>query len=144
MFDGEVAPRSRTHSASCEAQTRVSSPRPLERRESFGLLCAGDAVWSGPDDVPRNSFMKSCAIVRPIFGNAVHVPQKRPSPEHTFRANAKIRAFRFVRGSNPEATAYFPSLLISTLPLRYAPSSMAIRCVAMSPMTTADLRSSTL
>src|SRR5580704_16657638 len=38
---------------------------------------------------------------------------------------------------------FVPSRLISTLPFRYAPSSMAIRLAETSPITTADLRKST-
>src|SRR5262249_31371370 len=58
MLAGEVAPRSRMHSPSCDDQYRASSPSPLERRESLGWLCAGDEVLSAPDDGPRNSFMQ--------------------------------------------------------------------------------------
>src|SRR5580704_18615022 len=46
------------HKPSSEDQCRDSSPSPLERRDSFGMLCAGDESLSGPDDEPRNIFMK--------------------------------------------------------------------------------------
>jgi len=48
------------HKPSSEDQYRATSPSPLERRESFGLLGAGDELLSDPDDGPRNSFMKLC------------------------------------------------------------------------------------
>ena len=45
-------------------------------------------------------------------------------------------------GRRPHPSVFAPSLWMSTLPLKYAPSSMATRCVPMSPVTTADLVSS--
>src|SRR6266849_6145245 len=61
MLAGEVEPRSRTQSAFSEARTFASSARPLERRVSRCVLCAGVEPWPEPVDEPRKIFMKLCA-----------------------------------------------------------------------------------
>src|SRR5580692_7027669 len=55
MLVAEVDPRSRMHNPSADSHERDNSARPLDRRVSFCMACAGRV--SGPD-APRKSFMK--------------------------------------------------------------------------------------
>src|SRR5271157_1352798 len=129
MLVGEVDPRSRMQRSSAVSQRRDNSPRPLERRVSFGEPCAGTV--SGPDE-PRKSFMKFCetddilTFLTPVLLSA-SASQRFTNRSYLSLLSLSVLSFRW----------------ISTLPFRYAPSSIEMRWVAMSPVTIADLRNST-
>src|SRR3984957_15264660 len=133
IFGGDVEPRSSTHNGVSVSQLRATSPSPLERRLSRCEVCA-DEVGSGPPDEPRKSFMKFWVT------DAIQFREIEP--------RLCLPVYARARNITPAPTSLyfaFPSCVprMSTLPLRYAPSSMEMRCAEMSPVTTADFRNST-
>src|SRR5277367_1603363 len=130
MLLAEVAPISSTHNVSCEFSNREISPRPLERRVNlFGA--AESEAWL--EELRKNFITLSET-------DAIDSRSLIPASRRHWNRRGQGKP-RLTYDADPVA---FPtSFWISTFPLRKAPSSMAIRCVVTSPLTTADFFNST-
>src|SRR5437588_8159764 len=156
MFAGDVAPKSRTHKPSSDPKCRDNSPSPLERRVSRAGL-AGTGVWPAPvDEPPRKIFMNfafwiTCLVYRGrvteagyFFCSALTVcPLELVLPELAAAVVTDCAAAGACHCASGFTSNFLASLLMSTLPFKYAPSSTATPWVTMSPIITAELRSST-
>src|SRR4029077_2100019 len=164
MFAGEVDPRSSTQSISSDSSVFTSSAKPLERRVSRCDAGRPAGFCVALSDELRKSFMKLCATealgdylnsgsfplahlvggqrtgdirllgLRPYLLSLAAFATADPPPAELEAATADVLA------GFPSVFAI--SLWISTLPLKYAPSSMATRWVTISPTAMADLVSS--
>src|SRR6266852_6188168 len=143
MLAGEVDPRSSTHSISSDSSVFTSSAKPLERRVSRCDAEPPAGFCVVLSDELRKSFMKLCASE--AFGDRL-ASGSLPTSSTSFENPGAWDYFpsfaaAFATAEAPPAElapatadelAGFPSvfdisLWISTLPLKYAPSSMATR-----------------
>src|ERR1700690_252743 len=151
MLAGDVDPKSSMQSASSESRDLINWARLLERRVSFALWAAAEscAVLS---DEPKN-FIKLCAtdaagdrcasgpLAHGIVTTGDRGRNYLPSLGLTFIPTVAepleppelAAADALAAGAGLAPSAFAMSFWISTLPLKYAPSSIATRWVTISP-----------
>src|SRR6266852_4570856 len=163
MLAGDVDPRSSMQSVSSESRDLISWARLLERRVSFALWAAA-ASCAVLSDEPKN-FIKLCTTNaagdrgasgpfpygtvsrRKKIGAGIYLPSLGlifiATVAVLLLAAAELAAADAVAAVTGFAPSVFVvSFWISTLPLKYAPSSIATRWVMISPTAMADLVSS--
>src|SRR5438046_6718529 len=136
MLAGEVGPKSRIARPSEPWSNRVNSPSPLERRNPASVPCTG--CWLSADDLPPKKREKGFATCRRYYLYPLVV---EAGAAGSGEEDGVVTGVTGVEVACPACCSRFAvwSLLMSIPPLKYAPSSMTIRCVTMSPASTADL-----
>src|ERR1700693_1334651 len=118
-------------SASSESSVLTSWPRLLERRVSRFDSRADAVPCAELSDELRKIFMKLC-VTAPL---ADYFPSLIAVFAAITELPAELEPAAALAAAGLAPSAFTPSRWISTLPLKYAPSSMATRWVAMSPTT---------